>query len=324
MKVEYNTYFKGIEKKIIEEINQATKSIKIAMAWFTSNEIKDSLIELKKIKPTVEIEIVVDNNEINEKYFLDYKAIFEAYRIVIKEKTVKEFLHLKFMIIDDFVTLSGSYNFTNKARKNQEYIHICKSKKVSSHYTRIFNFVTTRNYIDENIRLLFEYPEFARKIISTYYPFDKSEYLKYKNKIEYGYCDTFYNGVSDQIQYEPGLIFNPKIKYSKETESEFSLPINKDFVKKWIEGRNEELIIDSYCQNKLFHLINQEIKKNKKRIEVGFKRKIENIFSYECLKEKIEGNINIILEDEIWSNNFEPFINKHLIVEVFKNIDNKK
>lgn len=44
-------FFKGIEKKIIEEINHATKSIKIAMAWFTCCEIKDSLIELKKRKP---------------------------------------------------------------------------------------------------------------------------------------------------------------------------------------------------------------------------------------------------------------------------------
>lgn len=313
-------FFKGIEKKIIEEINHATKSIKIAMAWFTCKEIKDSLIELKKRKQNIQIEIVVDSNDINENYFYDYRVKFNEHEIIIKEKSTRVFLHYKFIVIDEFTTINGSYNLTAKARKNLEHISICKSKRIASHFSRMFSYITTKDYVDENIRLLFEYPEFAIIIISTYYDFNKTEYLKYKDKIEYGYCFTVDNGFSDQIQYGAGLVFNSKIKYCENFESEFSLPIDKEFIKNWISNRNEGIIIHSYCQDKLFNLINGEIKKNRKKIEDGFKRQFDNLYSYEELKIKIENNINIIIEDEIWSTNFEPFINKQLIYSIFQTI----
>ena len=36
MNIEPKAYFNGIEKKIIENIGEASSTIKIAMAWFTN------------------------------------------------------------------------------------------------------------------------------------------------------------------------------------------------------------------------------------------------------------------------------------------------
>ena len=249
MDSEPKAYTTGIEKKLIEYIGGANQSIKIAMAWFTNKAIKDCLIRRKRDNQNVNIEIVVDENEVNRKYFFDYKSKFNEVEILIKKKADKRFLHHKFMIIDGRTTITGSYNYSKKAESNLENIIVVHSEKISSYYSRIFKFFTEVDYFDENIKLLLDYPDFAQKIISTYYDFTKSEYLKYKDKIEIGNCFTHENGMYNEIKYSSGLIFNPKFKHDKDIKPElyeFDLPIDKEIIKHWIENRNFNLLIDYY------------------------------------------------------------------------------
>ena len=185
MKSEPKPYFKGIERKLIELTNKSKKSIKIAMAWFTDNTIIDSLIKKKEFNPHIEIKIVVDDNEINNRYFLNNKSKFEDIGIQIKKKTTNRFLHNKFMVIDENVTIMGSYNYSKRTNSNLENIVVINCKNFSSNYSRIFEFLTNKDFIDENIRLLFENPKFAQELLSTYYAFNKKEYLtilRYKIK----------------------------------------------------------------------------------------------------------------------------------------------
>jgi len=325
MPSETKAYFRGIEKKIIELINESNHSIKIAMAWFTNNDIKDCLINVKTNNPKIQIQIVVDDNWINDKYFLNYKEKFENVGIEIMDKATKRFLHSKFLVIDGKTTLIGSYNYSKKANINLEHIGVIKCPDFSSNHLRIFNFITDSNYIDENIKLLYEFPKFTQKILSTYYSFNKIEYRKYKDKIEIGDCFTHENGIYDEIKYYPGLIFNPcvsKIGFEKPENSEFQIPIKKEMIKSWTEGRNENLIIESYRgDEENYHLINGELEKNRIGVENYFKRKMEKTFKYIELKKLIESKVDIILEDDLWLNNFEPFLKKEQIEILFEKLE---
>jgi len=325
MKGEPKAYFKGIEKKLIELINNSNNSIKIAMAWFTNNDIKDCLIRKKESNPIIEIIIVVDDNYINDKYFSNYESRFNDIGIQVKKKSSNRFLHNKFMIIDEFLTITGSYNYSKKANSNLENIVVINSIDFSSYYSRMFEFLTNADYVDGNVKLLFENPRFAQELLSTYYSFSKTEYLKYKDKIEIGDCFTHDNGMYDEIKYFPGLIFNPQITHSgyrKSEFSEFEIPVNKNMIKSWVEGRNMNLIFDSFRgDEENYYLINDELEKNEQAVENFFKRKLERTFHYAELKKLIEGGVDIILEDDLWINNFEPFINKELAEKIFEKIE---
>lgn len=321
MIAEPKVFFKGIEKKLIECISSTEKSLYIAMAWFTNKEIKESLIALKKKKPDVIIEIVVDDNFINDNHFSNTETEFKAVGIIIKKNVTGIFLHHKYMISDHKTTITGSYNYSKKANWNLENIIVVNSSNVSNYYFRLFQFLTNENYKDENILLLFDYPEFAQSIISTYYNFTKKEYNKFKEKIEFGDCFTYDNGLGDSLSYYPGLVFNQKVKWNKEITSEFELPINKEIIKNWIESENVNLTLDFYRgKEDLYHLINDELKENIESLEIAFKRKIDKIISSDNIEDLIKNEVNIIIEDDLWLMNFEPFINKEIINEVFEKI----
>lgn len=311
----------GIEKKLIEYIASAEKSIYIAMAWFTNNDIKKSLIDLKKNNPQIIIEIVVDDNYTNDNYFLNSKSDFDSVGIKIKKNVTGKFLHNKFMTIDNQLSITGSYNYSKKANWNLEHIIVLDYDNLSNYYFRLFQFITNENYKDKNILFLFEYPKFAKSIISTYYNFTKKEYNKFKGKIEIGDCFTHDNGLGDSLTYYPGLVFNQKVKYNKDITSEFELPINKGVIKNWIKNENMNSTLDYYNgKEKLYHLINDELEKNIKNLEIAFKRKVEKILPSEEIKKLIENGVNIIIEDDLWGLNFEPFINTKIINDVFEKI----
>ncbi|WP_316633493.1 phospholipase D-like domain-containing protein [uncultured Flavobacterium sp.] len=321
MIAEPKVYIKGIEKKLIEYISSTEKSIYIAMAWFTNNDIKNSLINLKKKNPNIIIEIVVDDNYINDNYFSNTKSDFDSVGIKVKKNLTGIFLHNKFMIIDNQTTITGSYNYSKKANWNLENIIIVNSDNLSNYYFRLFQFITIENFKDENILLLFQHPKFAQSIISTYYNFTKIEYNAFKEKIEIGDCYTYDNGLGDSLFYLPGLIFNSKIKYNEDISSEFELPVNKEIIKKWIENENINLTLDFFRgKENLYHLITDELIENTRSLEIAFKRKIEKIIPADEIAKLIENEVNIIIEDDLWLMNFEPFINKKIIKEIFENL----
>lgn len=82
------------------------------MAWFTSERIYREL--LKKKREGLNIVIILDKNDINEKASFDLLKSFETYSMVIP--TVKgNTMHNKFCIIDFRTVLHGTFNWTNRA-----------------------------------------------------------------------------------------------------------------------------------------------------------------------------------------------------------------
>lgn len=327
---EIMSYFKGIEEKLIEIIDSAEDSIYIAVAWFTSNNIKNTLIDKAKTNPRLIIKIIVDDNEINEKYFFNSLSLFVNAGIQTKKVTT-DFLHSKFLLVDNELVVTGSYNFSKKAIKNIENILVIRSRRLYSNYLRVFKFLYDVDYIDDNITLLFKYSKFAKNLLSTYYQFSKHEFIKYEDKIEFGDCYSYFNGFNDQLSYYPGLIFNKAIKYKKLNTTdilgknyfpcEFELPVNKKIVKNWIKSNNINNTIESFRGHEnLYHLINDELEEVEKMTENYFKRKIDNCYSSQEMEQLILKGVDIVIEDELWKTNFEPFLNKDIVERIFCNI----
>jgi len=338
-------FTQNIENVLIENFSNAKKSITIVVAWFTNSNIIDSLVKKKSLSNIV-INILVDDNAINQKYFLDkHKSKLENVGINIKKQTIRNFNHNKFSIIDNEKIITGSYNYSKNANRNLENIIVFEDKNVASYFNRIFKYLTIENYIDENIELLYEDFEFANQIISTYYPFKSSLFKKIKSQITLGECFTHPNGLYDEISYEPGLIFNPKYTLHKELmkvlekqknkgyspelidsdlTQEFSLPINKDVIKNHIISTISDF---NHSINKEIASMNQseidysdygeDYTKLETAVTNYYSRKFEKTFDKSKLKSIIDNGINIVIEDYIWINNFKPFLNDKIVLELY-------
>lgn len=313
------SYFTNIETVLIDRIKSANVSVRIIMAWLTSPPIINALINLKIKKQQVEIEIVVDSNDINSKYFLQYEDSFVKVGIKILRQKNEKFLHQKIMVIDHKIVILGSYNYTRKARSNRENIAVIQNDVFAATHSRYFDFLTKENYVDENIKLLYKYPEFAKGIVCAYYDFTREEFKKYKDKIVTGTCFTHENGQYDEIQYSPGFIFNKKVKYMKNLpEQEFPVPINKERIKGWIKSRNEDLIFEYYRLNQdQLDSIGDDLDKNEEAVERFYSAKIESTYSLAELESQVQKEVDVIVKDNVWQQNFELFLDKNTVKQLF-------
>lgn len=104
-----------IFERIKYELSQAQSEILLAMAWFTDPDLFQILIE--KLADGIKVDVIISDQEDNSK--LDFDALQNAGADFIKIKNVGYgMMHQKFCIIDRKVAITGSYNWTVNARKN--------------------------------------------------------------------------------------------------------------------------------------------------------------------------------------------------------------
>ncbi|MGO4709449.1 phospholipase D-like domain-containing protein [Chryseobacterium sp. 2TAF14] len=186
MMEEPQIYFTNIEQVIMDNFEEASESIKISVAWFTNKNLINKLISLKQEKK-ITVQILVDDNEINKKYFHDiFETDLQKNDIEIKKLKLKKFNHNKFCTIDKKIAITGSYNYTENANKNLENLVVVINSKIAEYYTRIFHFFTDLDYIDQNIDILFNNFYFANKLISTFYPFTRKLMSSLEDKLYLG------------------------------------------------------------------------------------------------------------------------------------------
>lgn len=133
-------YFTNIKSQIAFELRNAKTSIIIAMAWFTDKDLFAILIEKAK---KVRVELVLYRDEINIRDAgLDLERLtrFGGKLYLIGDRL----MHHKFCILDDKITLTGSYNWTYKAsQENDENIVIIRGDyDLANSYTEIFRKLT--------------------------------------------------------------------------------------------------------------------------------------------------------------------------------------
>jgi hypothetical protein len=120
-------HFQNIRHSIIREMEMATKSIKVAVYWFTNHELFDLLYQ--KQLNGVDCELIIHNDYINNRDnglpFQDFINAGGKFYFSDEENP----MHNKFCIIDNQVLINGSYNWTYYAEsKNRENILIVKDE----------------------------------------------------------------------------------------------------------------------------------------------------------------------------------------------------
>lgn len=139
-------YFSGIRNRIIPCLDNATNKIQVAMAWFTSNELFEALINA--LNRDVDVELILLDNAINYMYYApDFNEFINAGGKLRIAGAEVGFMHHKFCVIDDSVAITGSYNWTYYAEtRNVENIVISDNSDIvmlfSAEFQRLQNILS--------------------------------------------------------------------------------------------------------------------------------------------------------------------------------------
>lgn len=127
--------FKDIEQKILKALDEARATIDVSVDWFTNTTLQKKLLE--KQKKGCKVRVMTDANYTNEKHGVDLSS-FEHKAVKAERKGI---MHYKFCVIDNNITIHGSYNWTTNAEtKNNEEISVSKNDvDMASQYTKEFN-----------------------------------------------------------------------------------------------------------------------------------------------------------------------------------------
>ncbi|RFZ92865.1 DUF1669 domain-containing protein [Mucilaginibacter conchicola] len=111
-----------IKRRILQELNSSKQSLRLAMAWFTDRDIANAFIEAKK--RNVDVDIILSSNAQNE----TVKQMFLAAGITLhafETGDERGMMHHKFCLIDNRITINGSYNYSyNASNNNVENVHL--------------------------------------------------------------------------------------------------------------------------------------------------------------------------------------------------------
>jgi hypothetical protein len=120
-------HFENIRSFIIEELSNANKSLKIAVYWFTNQELFNIICH--KQLEGVRCELVVHNDYINNRASgLPFQKFIDAGgRFYFSDN--RNPMHNKFCIIDGLVLINGSYNWTYYAEdRNKENVLVIRNE----------------------------------------------------------------------------------------------------------------------------------------------------------------------------------------------------
>ena len=111
-------HFQKIKDEIISNLKKANKEIKVAVAWLTDEDIIRTLGQ--RSIAGIDVKVVISDSKENFKNANKFKDLIrnQSQLYIVSPK----FLHHKFCIIDDYIIINGSYNWTYYAQSNEENI----------------------------------------------------------------------------------------------------------------------------------------------------------------------------------------------------------
>lgn len=123
--IQVEAHFNHIKDLLLVQLNSASTSIQVAVAWFTHDELFGLLCY--KLRQGVQVELVLNNDYINNwEYGLPYNEFINLGGHLYMSES-PSMMHHKFCIIDDTVLLTGSYNWTYYAElRNEENLLLIK------------------------------------------------------------------------------------------------------------------------------------------------------------------------------------------------------
>ena len=128
----------GCQAAVISQIQKAHKTIDIAMYYFTSREIAQTLIKAKK--RGVSIRMVLDRSQRGQIY--SKSKYFIKKGLAVKYHEGSGLMHNKFAVIDGEVLVTGSFNWTATAeQKNEENLLVISGEDLSREYEKRFEYL---------------------------------------------------------------------------------------------------------------------------------------------------------------------------------------
>lgn len=123
MNIKSVAYFEDINFHLKQVLFQAKKSVKICVAWINWSLYSSIFQEL--VLKGVSIEIIYNNDYINQKNFIPLDKGITLYPV--KGRFSYSLMHNKFCIIDSQILITGSFNWSNRARKHFENIVVIEN-----------------------------------------------------------------------------------------------------------------------------------------------------------------------------------------------------
>ena len=175
---------------IYSKIDSSKKSIKIAVAWFTDPELSKLLLEKKNQR--IEISIILFNDEINS-LLKNIRSFGNDLRFS-NPLAIDYIMHHKFCIIDNEIVITGSYNWTVKARRfNKENILCINDKNIVSQYLEEFESLLKNSTIQSEVET---------KYLSN--TIDKIENIEILN-LEKKYNEEIYKKIEETAKLKIGV-----------------------------------------------------------------------------------------------------------------------
>ena len=150
-------YKEGVDNIIIQDIVNASKSIKIAMYYLTNKNITKAIANAHA--RGIEVQIITDDTKKGAKR---YRYLQNQGIIIEDDHNKKALMHNKVLIIDRKIVWIGSGNYTVYAfyRNHDNYLRL-NNHAIAKYYTQKFNILyqhkkeSLQPYISKNIEIYF-------------------------------------------------------------------------------------------------------------------------------------------------------------------------
>lgn len=177
-------------QKIVSAIDNAKSYVYVVMYFLTSRPIAQALVKAKD--RGVDVKICMDKGQPQYEYSKD--KFLEDKGVDLKLIGGSGIMHNKFCVIDDYVTITGSYNWTARADlENDENVLIIRSKEIANIYKTQFNRYWNGTYVDTCVYKDEDRLEKISVAIGTAAPIvkpsSKGKYLGHKSTKKFHYPD---------------------------------------------------------------------------------------------------------------------------------------
>jgi len=134
-KVANTVHFEQIQSQILSELDNARFLIFVAVAWFTDPVLFKKLLEKRDQGVTVQVLFIDD--EINAQAGLPFKGNFQ-FKAIPPTAYFNNIQHHKFCVIDLERVINGSYNWTTRAKFNEENITVSTDRDLAKKFAERF------------------------------------------------------------------------------------------------------------------------------------------------------------------------------------------
>ena len=150
----------GAEAALEKLLDEARQDIRAAIYFFTNRTLAGAI--LRAHKRGVKIQLIIDGNDesdFSKGYYLRRRGVDVRYARGLPKRAekskkskyrVKDFglMHHKFMVVDDQIVATGSYNWTASAEKwNHENLLVIKSSTLARKYTLEFKKIWDSTFV---------------------------------------------------------------------------------------------------------------------------------------------------------------------------------